>query len=1072
MFSFKLSDDFVQSYARKTPPFGFPDIAGNALGEITYFRTYSRKKEDGTKEKWYEACRRIVEGMYSIQKDHCNLNKLPWNHYKASRSAQEAYDRLFYMKWTPPGRGLQMMGTELIMKHRNSSSLNNCSFLSSNEMNKQSPGRFFGFVMEQLMLGIGVGFDLKGADKGFRVHLPSEETETFIVPDSREGWAEALETLVNSFLKSGSKTVEFDYSQVRPKGALIKTFGGLASGSQPLEELIEKTREILTRRAGEDIQRIDIADIVNLTGICVVSGSVRRSAELMLGDINDPNFIKYKDSESFPERNSIDPDNPGWSWLSNNSVEAKVGDDFSHIIDGIKNNGEPGIVWTDQLKKFGRLADPENNKDWRVGGVNPCLSGDSLLLTDTGWTSFLDAYKEGTPNNIFTDSRISYNDNGYEKPENWNVSYLSGRRGEVLPASEVFLTQKDTQIVKLSTREGFDVRLTPDHLVATKTRGMIAAEDLVEGEEILLTAGTLPNFSIKGIDPQTPEEMEYALMGLIAGDGTFVEGKVNDAARVCLWGDDRKDAVKIKGWIDFLTNHYKDVIICASNRGFSNHVTKTDTEIRIESTFLGQLLKDKYGFSRDSKHSIPDEVMKNARTSSALYYVAGLFYSDGTFNKVNKVGSCSIRLGQSNKNLLQQVQLILLANGIESKIYLRKPEGMNVLPDGRGGSKEYLTKDFYELLITTHKYEFSQYVGFLGSHKDETASKFDLHVSKKFAKFTATVESVVPDGVEDVYCLKEQTKRVLCANGISMRRCAEISLESTEMCTLSELWINNNESLEELKRSLKFAYLYAKTVTLLSTPWPDTNAVMQRNRRIGVGLSGVADFSDNQGLPKLREWADEAYKTIADYDKSYSEWLCVRESIKLTTVKPSGTTGIVAGTSPGVHWSPGGKYFLRAIRLGADDPLVPKLQEAGYKVEPDVMDKRNTMVAYFPIKSNAKRSEREVTIFEKAELASTMQKYWADNAVSVTISFDKEEESKFIETIIHMYEGKLKTVSFLPMGNDTYPQMPYQQITEEEYESYRGKIKKVNFGSLYKGKSEDIQVEKFCTTDVCEMPSK
>lgn len=105
-FSFKLSPAFIGKYATVEPDWGWKDNAGNSIGELTFVRTYSRKKADGTKEKWYEVCERVINGMYSIQKDHCLDNKLEWDGHKAQASAQEAFDRMFKFKWTPPGRGL------------------------------------------------------------------------------------------------------------------------------------------------------------------------------------------------------------------------------------------------------------------------------------------------------------------------------------------------------------------------------------------------------------------------------------------------------------------------------------------------------------------------------------------------------------------------------------------------------------------------------------------------------------------------------------------------------------------------------------------------------------------------------------------------------------------------------------------------------------------------------------------------------------------------------------------------------------------------------------------------------
>lgn len=107
-YSFKLDDAFVDQYKTKTPPFGF-----NGLGETIYRRTYSRVI-NGVREKWYQTVRRVVEGTYSIQMNHINMNQLGWNNDQGQRSAQEMYDLIFNMKFLPPGRGLYCMGTNIV----------------------------------------------------------------------------------------------------------------------------------------------------------------------------------------------------------------------------------------------------------------------------------------------------------------------------------------------------------------------------------------------------------------------------------------------------------------------------------------------------------------------------------------------------------------------------------------------------------------------------------------------------------------------------------------------------------------------------------------------------------------------------------------------------------------------------------------------------------------------------------------------------------------------------------------------------------------------------------------------
>jgi len=662
-FSFKLSEDFVAGYKTKKAPFGYTDVAGNSVGEITFLRTYSRKKEDGTKETWVDVCERVINGMYSLQKDHAKQNRLPWSDAKAAASAKEAFDRLFNLKWTPPGRGLWVMGTPLVNEQRNSAALQNCAFVSTNEMTKQNPGKPFAFLMEASMLGVGVGFDDKGADKGFEIFSPIQGEVQYVIPDTREGWQESTVALINSYLKPDQSKLNFDYSEIRPYGASIATFGGTASGPEPLIKLHDHIRTLFDTRAYELLTRKDIADIGNMIGVCVVSGNVRRSAELLIGRIDDQDFLNLKNPEVNPERMA------NWGWMSNNSVEVSVGTDFTPIVEGIALNGEPGVIWMDTSRKYGRLADKANNKDWRIAGYNPC---------------------------------------------------------------------------------------------------------------------------------------------------------------------------------------------------------------------------------------------------------------------------------------------------------------------------------------------------------------------------------------------------------------AEQSLESFEMCTLVETYLNRHDSLEDYKRTLKFAYLYAKTVTLLPTHWEETNAIMQRNRRIGTSMSGVANFADNKGLPVLRQWMDEGYQVVMDYDKKYSEWLGIRESIKMTTIKPSGTVSLLAGESAGVHWDVAGRYQMRLITFADNDPMLPLFKMANYRVEESVYTKGSSIV-YFPIKSNSVRSAKDVSIYEKIALAATAQRYWSDNSVSVTVSFDPEKESEDVGRVLHMYDGQLKTVSFLPSGNKVYAQMPYQEITEEEYNSYAMQLFPIDFKGVYAGMASDAIGEAYCTTDACEI---
>jgi hypothetical protein len=149
--------------------------------------------------------------------------------------------------------------------------------------------------------------------------------------------------------------------------------------------------------------------------------------------------------------------------------------------------------------------------------------------------------------------------------------------------------------------------------------------------------------------------------------------------------------------------------------------------------------------------------------------------------------------------------------------------------------------------------------------------------------------------------------------------------------------------------------------------------------------------------------------------------------------------------------------------------MLPLFKLANYRIEPSSTDPDNTSVVYFPIKSEAERSEKDVSIYEKMAIAATAQRYWSDNSVSVTVSFDPKKEADAIGTVLHMYDGQLKTVSFLAMDDTLYPQMPYTTSTADEYEEARMTLFPIDLTGVYEGMAFDAVGEAYCTTDACEV---
>lgn len=356
---FKLSPSFIDTYVDEQPEWG-------PLGYITYKRTYSRLLPDtmnGETEEFWHTCRRVVEGVYTFQKKHCFNLRLPWNNVKAQQSAQEMYKRMWEFKWLPPGRGLWVMGSPIVDKI-GGAALNSCGFTSTKNVHVDFADPFC-WLMDKLMLGVGVGFDTKGAGK-VKVCQPKQGDDVYVVGDSREGWVALLRRVLLAYSGFGTLPASIDYSEVRPYGSPIKGFGGTASGPGPLKDLIVDVRKTLDTGVDKPLTSSAIVDVCNLVGRCVVAGNVRRSAEISFGDPNDKEFLALKDPDTAGEALM------SHRWSSNNSIFAEVGMNYEEVAERTAKNGEPGYQWLKNAQDYSRMGVEPDYSDQGVEGANPC----------------------------------------------------------------------------------------------------------------------------------------------------------------------------------------------------------------------------------------------------------------------------------------------------------------------------------------------------------------------------------------------------------------------------------------------------------------------------------------------------------------------------------------------------------------------------------------------------------------------------------------------------------------------------------------------------------------------------
>lgn len=432
------------------------------ISDFTLLRTYSRiyfdenANENEIRETKFDIYHRVTIGVFSILKDKLiSLNKWKENKNYFQKLALRFFEGMYKDRFTAPGRGLWVMGTKLVNKEKIGMPLYNCTFISSENINivKQE---FFAYIMDTLMLGIGVGFDDLGAGKLFcyvpkfapyeyietRIHIIDQlkkaikesansnfiapdgklyvkheleynqgiisiihnnSVKIFTIEDSRKGWVDGLRELLKSYFYPNGYITLFDYSKIRPKGQLLKTFSGRSSGSLCLIELYSAIRYlIINKYYNKKIDSLFIVDVCNLIARTVVAGNVRRSSQIFIS--NNLEVLKYKryDLEEFKYRQL-------WGWSSNNSykndkvekLEIHNKNDLGYktlemsqelineLFENIKYNGEPGIFNLNIARSYGRIIDGLDYSDKDANGTNPCgeitLEGHSSNSSDNAY---------------------------------------------------------------------------------------------------------------------------------------------------------------------------------------------------------------------------------------------------------------------------------------------------------------------------------------------------------------------------------------------------------------------------------------------------------------------------------------------------------------------------------------------------------------------------------------------------------------------------------------------------------------------------------------------------------------
>lgn len=1007
--TFKLDPDFVNEYRKRDPPFGF-----NGLGEIVYLRTYAREKEDGTCEEWVDTVERVVNGVFEILQLHI-VNKLhtSWlSDEKAKKLSQDMFDRIFNMKFLPPGRSLWAMGSPIIRKKGFAASLNNCAFVSTNnlDLNKTEP---FTFLMDASMLGVGVGFDTIGSNS-FIIPGPTNETFVFVIPDDREGWVKSVELLLESYLEHKMMPV-FDYSKIRQIGQKLKTFGGTSSGPGPLITLHKNIKKCLDKEINNPISVTCITDIMNMIGVCTVSGNIRRCIpkDSLVHTIKG--LVKIQDIKL------------GDLVQTSNGYER---------VTEFYNQGFQKLVTIDT-----------------INGQFRCTSGHTIAIQSHNNPKIFDWIQAG--NLRYGDEMITSRTPIIGSPTYIDVSVKGIDRVELTPDLSWFIgVVTSTYYAGFSLSEAFLVKyfrknsmFAPEFVdsivysVLLKQFTFSCVEDINIDNDYLVYKYDIPDYIKQG---RLSTRMCYliGLMDAINGIGyNYKYNRMVIARSNC------------RGWIQQVQ------VICYSC-GFETYVTFS--------------INKKYELCAYTKYAIEFiKKLKSIVKSNGINYLSSNYIKSVSENLLGKEESSmknyytttviSTGLCPTLDDEFYETYDITVENAHEFYCNGYLVHNSAEIAFGQADCKEFLDLKSYEMNPERQEYGWASNNSIfakLGMDYSEACKRIVNNGEPGFAWLDNMRSFSRMNGKPD-----DLDTRVSGGNP-----CLEQSLESMELCNLVECFPTKHTDLNDFIETLKSAFLFAKIVTLLPVHWKKTNEIMMRNRRIGCSVSGIAQFITEYGLHTLKEWLEIGYDFLKITDREVSEWLCIRQSIKITSVKPSGTVSLLAGVTPGIHY-PESKYYIRRMRIARDSQLIQRLVRAGYHVEPCAVSPETTLIVEFPVfVGNDIRTLQNVSMWEQLSLAAFMQRYWADNQVSCTVTFNKQEADQ-IEVALNYFQYQLKGISFLPRidsSNMIYKQVPYESVTQEQYELMIKKIdKSIKLSKNAISTATDDDHMTYCDNDKC-----
>lgn len=709
----------------------------------------------------------------------------------------------------------------------------------------------------------------------------------------------------------------FDFSHLRPEGSIVASTRGRSSGPISFMRVFNAATNAIhqggfRRGANMGILRVDHPDILDfirlksdlreMTNFNLSVGVTDAFVRAVRGD--QPHLVTdLATGRSFPLRaKTRDAEGAVTGYETKEWSAREV---FDLIVRRARDTGEPGVIFLDRINDF----NPTPHVG-RMEATNPCVTGDTRVwVEEAGWIPIRELM--GRAPSIATSG-------GFRK------------------ATRVVRTGVKP-VFRLRTHEGFELRLTEDHRVTTD-RGDVPTSELQPGDRVRLLEIAPPS-----VDRESPGARLGEVVGWLTGDGHFTLHEVDKPTAVLsFYGADKK------GCADRLLESVRTLVGDSSLR--LNPVDSRDLAY-VRSSRLRSFLAER-GIGEDCKRRLPEAVWRGGPDLIAGYLRA-LFSADGSVQGRIAKG-LSVRLASNEAPLLRDVQVLLLSLGIRSVLYTnRRVACRRLLPDGRGGVREYECAAQHELVVSRASLPaFAKTVGFLLAGKEDALqSALASYVRGPYRESPfATVSEIEADGEEDVYDLTEPETNHFVAQGILVHNCGEQPLLPFEACNLGSIHLSRFVGPDQRFQWERYADAIRLGVRFLDDvidanlyPKEQIEAIVKGNRKIGLGLMGWADllyrleirydsdealafartlmkFTKEEGWKASMELSRERgpfpnfegslFTTERDHPYFAEVW---REETRklgrpapirnatITTIAPTGTISIIAGASGGIE---------------------------------------------------------------------------------------------------------------------------------------------------------------------------